>query len=129
VRAAGLVLALGGLALAGRSAQLLAGRGRPRRGARPAFVVAGPYVRIRNPLFAGAVIALAGAALAAASWSLAALAAAGLVVAHGWFVRGENPARSARVGTPHPEYLRRVPRWLPRGHRKRAGAEHWTGAS
>ena len=117
MRAAGLVLALGGLALAGRSAQLLAGRGRPRRGARPAFVIAGPYVRMRNPLFGGVVIALVGAALAAASWSLAALAAAVLLVAHLWIVRVEEPALRARFGAAYVEYLRRVPRWLPRRSR------------
>ena len=113
MRAAGLVLALLGLALATRSAQLLAGRGRPRRGPRPAFVVAGPYLRVRNPLFAGVVLALAGGALALASWWLAAVAATALVIAHLWVVRVEEPTLRARFGAAYAEYLRCVPRWLP----------------
>jgi len=114
VRAAGLVLALLGLALATRSAQLLAGRGRPRRGPRPAFVVAGPYLRVRNPLFAGVVLALAGTALALASWTLGALTIAAFLGAHAWVVHVEEPTLSARFGAAYVEYLRRVPRWLPR---------------
>lgn len=118
MRAAGLALALLGFALAVRSAQLLAGRGRPRRGPRPAFVLAGPYLRMRNPLFAGLVIGLAGAALAARSWWLAVAAAAVVVAAHLWVVRVEEPALRARFGAAYVAYVRRVPRWLPRRRRR-----------
>jgi hypothetical protein len=62
VRPAGLALALPGAILALRSALLLTGRGRPRRGPKPAFVLAGPYLRVRNPLYAGLVLALGGRA-------------------------------------------------------------------
>ena len=117
MRVAGLALALVGLALAARSAQLLAGRGRPQRGPQPAFVLAGPYLRVRNPLFAGVVLALGGAALIAGSWLLGALATAVLVIAHVWVVRVEEPALRARFGPAYVEYLRSVPRWLPRRSR------------
>src|SRR5206468_11550659 len=60
----GIVVGVLGVALAARSAQLLAGRGRPRRGPQPAFVLAGPYLRMRNPLYAGVVLGLGGMALA-----------------------------------------------------------------
>jgi protein-S-isoprenylcysteine O-methyltransferase Ste14 len=108
-----------GAALALRSAMLLAGRGRPRRGPRPAFVLAGPYLHLRNPLLAGSVLALAGAALATASWWLAAAAVAAAVGAHLWVVRVEEPRLRARFGRAYAEYLRRVPRWLPRTERRR----------
>jgi len=114
VRVAGLAVALVGLALAARSAQLLAGRGRPRRGPQPAFVIAGPYLRLRNPLFAGLVVTLAGAALALESWLLVVVALAGFGVAHAWVVRAEEPRLRARFGDAYAEYLRRIPRWLPR---------------
>lgn len=111
----GLILVVLGSALALRSACLLAGRGRPRRGTRPALVLAGPYRRVRNPLFAGMLAALAGAALVAASWRVGALAAAAAGAAHLWVVRVEEPHLAARFGAAWAEYVRWVPRWIPRG--------------
>ena len=119
MRGAGIVVAAIGLALAARSAQLLAGRGRPRRGPQPAFVLAGPYLRMRNPLYAGLVIAAAGIALAATSWAAGALVVVAAAGAHAWIVWVEEPSLRARFGAAYAEYLRRVPRWLP--GRGRAG--------
>src|SRR5262245_34532574 len=102
------------MALAARSALLLAGRGRPQRGPRPDFVVAGPYVRVRNPLLGGLVVALFGFGLATASPAWAMLGAAAWLGAHLWVVRFEEPSLRARFGTAYAEYLQRVPRWLPR---------------
>jgi protein-S-isoprenylcysteine O-methyltransferase Ste14 len=113
VQLVGLALVLGGAALAVRSAALLAGRGRPVRGPRPAFVLAGPYLRVRNPLLAGVVIALAGTALAARAWSLAVVAAAAALAAHAWVVRVEEPRLRTRFGAAYEAYLARVPRWWP----------------
>ena len=111
--AAGVVIGVLGSALALRSALLLAGRGRPRRGPRPAFILAGPYLRMRNPLFAGVIVALVGVALAARSWALTGLAIAVAAGAHLWVVRVEEPRLRARFGTAYAEYMRRVRRWLP----------------
>ena len=113
MRAAGGLLLVVGLALGLRSAVLLAGRGRPRRGPSPAFVLAGPYLRIRNPLFLGALLALAGAALVTRSWSLALFAALAATAAHLWVVRVEEPRLRERFGVAYAEYAARVPRWLP----------------
>jgi protein-S-isoprenylcysteine O-methyltransferase Ste14 len=114
VRTVGLLLTLAGAALAARSAVLLAGRGRPRRGPRPAFVVAGPYVRTRNPLLAGALLALAGLGLWRDEPALVLLAALAFVGAHWWVTRIEEPRLTSRFGTAYRAYLRRVPRWIPR---------------
>jgi protein-S-isoprenylcysteine O-methyltransferase Ste14 len=119
VRVVGVAAALAGLVLAARSAQLLLGRGRPRRGPRPAFVLAGPYLRVRNPLLGGLVLALAGVALATASWPLGALAVAVGIAAHAWVVRVEEPRLTELFGTAYVEYVRRVPRWIPA---RRSGA-------
>jgi len=113
VRAAGVGIALAGVVLAVRSALLLGGRGRPRRGPRPAFIVAGPYLRVRNPLLAGLLFGLAGTALALRSWSVGIAAAVAAAGAHLWVVRVEEPALRNRFGVAYGEYLRRVPRWLP----------------
>jgi protein-S-isoprenylcysteine O-methyltransferase Ste14 len=92
---------------------LLAGRGRPRRGARPAFVVAGPYLRMRNPLYTGLLLALGGVALAAGSWRLAGATLLAAAAAHAWVVAVEEPRLADRFAGAYVEYLRRVPRWLP----------------
>jgi protein-S-isoprenylcysteine O-methyltransferase Ste14 len=116
VRAVGLVVVVLGAALALRSAVLLAGRGRPRRGPRPALVLAGPYRHVRNPLLGGLVLASAGAALAARSRLVAAATLVAWFLAHLWVVRIEEPRLRSRFGAAYAEYLRCVPRWLPRGH-------------
>jgi protein-S-isoprenylcysteine O-methyltransferase Ste14 len=111
--AAGALVALLGVGLAVRSALLLAGRGRPQRGPRPAFVIAGPYVRMRNPLAAGVVGALAGGALMLGSATLGTAAAIAWAGAHLWIVRVEEPRLRARFGPAYEAYLRAVPRWIP----------------
>ena len=110
----GSVLLFAGALLFLRCVLLLAGRGRPRRGTPPAFVLAGPYLRVRNPLLGGAVLALAGLALIAASWRAGVVVfAAGALAADFWVARIEEPRLRARFGEAYVEYLRRVPRWLP----------------
>ena len=114
MRTAGLVLTVVGAGLAVRSALLLAGRGRPQRGPRPAFVVAGPYRYLRNPLLGGLVLALIGLALATGSRLLLLVAVGAAGAAHAWVVGREEPRLRERFGLAYEEYLRRVPRWLPR---------------
>jgi protein-S-isoprenylcysteine O-methyltransferase Ste14 len=113
VRFLGLLLAIASAALALRSAMLLAGRGRPRRGPQPRFVIAGPYVRLRNPLFAGLVLAVVGASLWRDSrWLMLAGIALGAAV-HWWVVHVEEPDLRRRFGPAYEAYLRHVPRWIP----------------
>jgi protein-S-isoprenylcysteine O-methyltransferase Ste14 len=118
VRAPGAILSIAGAALALRSVLLLAGRGRPQRGPRPAFVIAGPYTRVRNPLLLGLLLVLAGIAVATDSSGLGLLTLAAAVAAHVWVTRVEEPRLQARFGEAYREYLARVPRWVPRvgGH-------------
>lgn len=108
------MLVIGGGFLAARATLLLAGRGRPRRGPRPAFVLAGPYVRARNPLLGGLLLATVGASLLTASAGVALVAIVAGVSAHLWVVRIEEPRLGRRFGTAYEEYRRHVPRWIPR---------------
>ena len=117
MRFIGLLVGLAGVALVIRSAALLAGRGRPRRGPSPAFVIAGPYVRVRNPLYGGALIALAGLAIWSGSALLLACAAVVGAATHWWVVHVEEPALRRRFGAAYDAYLAAVPRWLPGGRR------------
>jgi protein-S-isoprenylcysteine O-methyltransferase Ste14 len=114
MRALGAVLVVLGATVALRSALLLGGRGRPRRGPRPAFVIAGPYRRMRNPLLAGVLVAAFGVALASGSALVVGVAALGALAAHLFVVRVEEPRLQARFGDAYRAYLRCVPRWIPR---------------
>jgi protein-S-isoprenylcysteine O-methyltransferase Ste14 len=118
---AGGILVIAGLWLAARSASLLAGRGRPRRGPTPRFIIAGPYLRVRNPLFAGLLLALTG--LTAAIWSpaLAVTTATAALGVHLWVTTVEEPRLRRRFGEAYEAYLDAVPRWLPR---RPPGAPH-----
>ena len=111
--AAGVILSIAGATLALRSALLLAGRGRPRRGPRPELVIAGPYTRLRNPLLVGLILTFVGVAVALRWSGLGVAAVVAAVVAHVWVVRVEEPRLRARFGEAYREYLACVPRWVP----------------
>jgi protein-S-isoprenylcysteine O-methyltransferase Ste14 len=115
--ALGAALVVIGTLLAARSGALLAGRGRPKRGPQPAFVIAGPYRRVRNPLAGGLLVAAAGLALLTRSPVLAVATALAAVASHAWIVRVEEPRLTARFGAAYAAYLRCVPRWMPCGSR------------
>lgn len=109
----GIAVAVAGYALAARSAQLLLGRGRPKRGPRPAFVIAGPYVRVRNPFLEGVVLGSAGLALALRAPAAVATVVVVAAGAHLWVTRVEEPRLRRRFGRAYEAYLASVPRWIP----------------
>jgi protein-S-isoprenylcysteine O-methyltransferase Ste14 len=72
----------------------------------------GPYRWVRNPMYLGHLIFLAGLALSLGSWAGAALFAFHAL----WFDRRakDDEARLAeRFGEPYREYCRDVKRWIP----------------
>jgi protein-S-isoprenylcysteine O-methyltransferase Ste14 len=81
----------------------------PRR-----LVVKGPYRHVRNPMYLGAGLALAGAALFYETLVLAAYAGAFLVVVHLFVVLYEEPALHQGFGHAYEDYRRTVRRWWPR---------------
>lgn len=78
------------------------------------FVASGPYAWVRNPMYLGAFLLLAGYALCAASF--AALLVAFALLAAAWlFVRVyEEPSLERRFGESYRAYRRVTPRWIPR---------------
>jgi protein-S-isoprenylcysteine O-methyltransferase Ste14 len=80
----------------------------PRR-----LVAAGPYRLVRNPMYIGAGLALAGAALFYGSWWLLAYCAAFGLVMHFFVVVYEEPTLRTSFGEPYVEYCQRVRRWWP----------------
>jgi protein-S-isoprenylcysteine O-methyltransferase Ste14 len=81
----------------------------PRR-----LVVAGPYRLVRNPMYIGAALALAGAALFYVSWALLGYCAAFALTTHLFVVGYEEPALRASFGDDYLRYCERVRRWRPR---------------
>jgi protein-S-isoprenylcysteine O-methyltransferase Ste14 len=80
----------------------------PRR-----LVVRGPYAYVRNPMYVGAFLALAGAALRFRSLPLALYAVGFLTVLHLVVVLYEEPVLRARFGEEYDAYRKAVGRWIP----------------
>jgi protein-S-isoprenylcysteine O-methyltransferase Ste14 len=78
------------------------------------FVASGPYRYVRNPMYVGAVLALAGGGLAARSVSVVALGAVFWPLSHTLVVLVEEPDLAKRFGDSYAQYTRHVNRWVPR---------------
>ncbi|MGD1107967.1 MAG: isoprenylcysteine carboxylmethyltransferase family protein [Terracidiphilus sp.] len=83
----------------------------PRR-----LVVRGPYRFVRNPMYIGAALAVAGAALFYRSVALAAFVAGFLLVTHLFVVLYEEPTLRRLFGPDYQAYCQRVHRWFPAAH-------------
>lgn len=81
----------------------------PRR-----LVVRGPYAIVRNPMYVGAGLALAGASLFYQSVGLLGYAAAFFLVTHIFVMLYEEPVLRRTFGTEYESYCRQVGRWWPR---------------
>jgi protein-S-isoprenylcysteine O-methyltransferase Ste14 len=93
---------------------VVAGRGTPAPFDPPRrLVVAGPYRWVRNPMYLGASLALAGAALFYESWALLGYCAAFALMTYLFVVVYEEPTLRATFGAPYVRYCERVPRWWP----------------
>jgi protein-S-isoprenylcysteine O-methyltransferase Ste14 len=78
------------------------------------LVVRGPYRYVRNPMYLGASVALAGAAMFYQTAALVAYAAAFLVLMHLVVVLYEEPTLRRAFGNDYETYCQRVGRWWPR---------------
>ena len=78
----------------------------PRR-----LVVQGPYRFVRNPMYIGAGLALAGAALFYGSWPLLGYAGLFFLVTHLFVVWYEEPTLRRTFSQEYEAYCRRVRRW------------------
>ena len=78
------------------------------------LVVVGPYRLVRNPMYIGAVLALAGTALFYKSWPLLGYCAAFAFVTHLFVVAYEEPTLRDNFGAPYMRYCERVQRWWPK---------------
>jgi protein-S-isoprenylcysteine O-methyltransferase Ste14 len=117
LQVAGVLVAAGGAALALWCILtfVVAGRGTPAPFDPPRrLVVVGPYRCVRNPMYQGAGLALAGAALFYQSWALLGYTAVFALVTYLFVVVYEEPTLRATFGVPYVRYCERVRRWWPR---------------
>jgi protein-S-isoprenylcysteine O-methyltransferase Ste14 len=112
-----LVLAAGGLIVAACVlAFVTVGKGTPFPLDPPRNLVArGPYAIIRNPMYAGAAIAMSGAALYYGSWWLFGYVVFFFTVTHLFVVTYEEPTLRETFGEAYAEYRAGVGRWWPGG--------------
>ena len=118
-QAAGMLVGASGamLALWCIATFILIGRGTPAPFDPPRrLVVVGPYRLVRNPMYIGAALALAGAALFYESWALLGYCAAFALATHLFVVTYEEPTLRATFGDPYVRYCQRVRRWWPGGN-------------
>ncbi|HTW49729.1 MAG TPA: methyltransferase [Acidobacteriaceae bacterium] len=113
---AGLILGILGavLALSCVAAFIWLGKGTPAPFDAPRrLVVRGPYRFIRNPMYLGAGLALAAAALFYRSAALLAYAALFLLAFHCFVLFYEEPTLRRIFGVDYENYCRRTGRWWP----------------
>lgn len=85
------------------------------------LVVRGPYAFVRNPMYIGAFIALAGAAIYFWSWPMLGYTFAFAIATHLFVVAYEEPTLRRLFGPEHDQYCSRTRRWLPRLTRSDVG--------
>lgn len=78
------------------------------------LVIRGPYGLIRNPMYLGATVALAGAALFYQSIRLLGYAGVFILVTHLFVVLYEEPVLRSSFGNDYDRYCRRTGRWSPK---------------
>jgi protein-S-isoprenylcysteine O-methyltransferase Ste14 len=83
------------------------------------LVVSGPYAYVRNPMYLGADLALAGAATFYETVALWLFLLGFLAVTHVFVILYEEPTLKGLFGESYGEYAARVDRWNPRWPRDR----------
>jgi protein-S-isoprenylcysteine O-methyltransferase Ste14 len=92
----------------------LVGRGTPAPFDPPRrLVVLGPYRAVRNPMYLGGALALAGAALFYQSLALLGYCAVFVLLTHLFVVAYEEPTLRRTFGQEYEAYCQRVGRWWP----------------
>jgi protein-S-isoprenylcysteine O-methyltransferase Ste14 len=91
------------------------GNGTPAPIDAPIFLVrAGPYRRVRNPMYAGVLTTILGEAILFHSLLLAGYALLFWLITHLFVILVEEPTLLGQFGASYATYLHTVPRWLPR---------------
>jgi protein-S-isoprenylcysteine O-methyltransferase Ste14 len=82
------------------------------------LVIGGPYRFVRNPMYIGAGMTLAGAALYYESLSIFIYTGLFFLITHLFVVLYEEPTLRRTFGNEYEAYFRRVRRWIPKRSKK-----------
>jgi protein-S-isoprenylcysteine O-methyltransferase Ste14 len=82
------------------------------------FVPTGPYRYVRNPMYIGGALVLAGYGLFQQSASVLLLSLGFLLIMHLFVLFLEEPGLEQRFGSSYAAYKQAVNRWLPRSPRE-----------
>jgi protein-S-isoprenylcysteine O-methyltransferase Ste14 len=94
---------------------VLRGRGTPAPFDPPRqFVAVGPYRYVRNPMYLGGALLLAGFALYLRSGAALIFCLPWLLLAHIFVLLYEEPTLRNKFGATYEDYCQTVPRWIPR---------------
>ena len=94
---------------------LVEGRGTPAPIDPPKELVAvGFYRYVRNPMYFGVLLILIGHFLWFGFWWLLVYTLLAFIVVHLFVTLYEEPTLKKKFGTAYENYLKRVPRWMPR---------------
>jgi len=78
------------------------------------LVVSGLYKYVRNPMYVGVLLVIIGHFLWFGFWALLIYAMFVFLAFGSFVIFYEEPNLKRRFGAAYEEYLRRVPRWIPR---------------
>jgi protein-S-isoprenylcysteine O-methyltransferase Ste14 len=78
------------------------------------LVLTGLYRYVRNPMYVGVLLVIIGHFLWFGFWNLLIYAALVFLAFHSFVIFYEEPNLRQRFGAAYDDYLKRVPRWIPR---------------
>jgi protein-S-isoprenylcysteine O-methyltransferase Ste14 len=94
---------------------LVKGRGTPAPIDPPKeLVVSGLYNYVRNPMYVGVLLVIIGHFLWFGYWNLLIYAGVVFIAFHSFVTLYEEPTLKRKFGAAYEDYLKRVPRWIPR---------------
>jgi len=94
---------------------LVKGRGTPAPIDPPKeLVVSGLYRYVRNPMYVGVLLVIIGHFLWFGYWNLLIYAGVVFIAFHSFVTLYEEPTLKRKFGAAYEDYLKRVPRWIPR---------------
>lgn len=94
---------------------LVEGRGTPAPIEPPKdLVTTGFYRYVRNPMYVGVLLILIGHFLWSGFWYILAYTGFAFIATHLFVTLYEEPTLKRIFGAAYEDYLRRVPRWIPR---------------
>ena len=94
------------------------GRGTPLPADPPRkLIISGFYRYVRNPIYVGVLLIFLGHFLWFGYWALFMYAIISFMGVHAFVVLYEEPTLKRKFGPSYEDYVRRVPRWIPKLHK------------